>query len=109
MMSRTGSSRFWCSERRYVSFYNGEIYNSPSLRKELAGDGIPFFTLSDGEVIPHLYKSLVIHLSNTSTECSLSSCSIRGQNLVLARDPEGEKPLYFHLSDDQKHLIFPQT
>ena len=28
------------------------------------------------------------------------------KNLVLARDPEGEKPLYFHLSDDQKHLIF---
>ena len=41
---------FWCSERRYISFYNGGICNSPSLRKELAGDGIPFFTLSDGRL-----------------------------------------------------------
>ena len=76
-----GQQPFWCSERRYISFYNGEIYNSPSLRKELAGDGIPFFTLSDGEVILTSTKSLVIHLSNTSTACSLSSCSIRGPRI----------------------------
>ena len=102
-----GQQPFWCSERRYISFYNGEIYNSPSLRKELAGDGIPFFTLSDGEVIPHLYKkfgnSFVQHLDGMFAIVLFDTWS---KNLVLARDPEGEKPLYFHLSDDQKHLIF---
>jgi len=102
-----GQQPFWCSERRYISFYNGEIYNSPSLRKELTRDGIRFFTFSDGEVIPHLYKkfgdSFVQHLDGMFAIVLFDTWS---KNLVLARDPEGEKPLYFHLSCDQKHLIF---
>jgi asparagine synthase (glutamine-hydrolysing) len=37
-------------------FYNGEIYNSPSLRNALQQDGYHFRTHTDGEVICHLYR-----------------------------------------------------
>ena len=51
-----GQQPFWCSERRYISFYNGEIYNSPSLRKELAGDGILSLPFRMGRLSSPLQK-----------------------------------------------------
>jgi len=44
-------------ERTVFSVCNGEIYNYPELRRELAARGCAFRTACDVEVIPHLYDA----------------------------------------------------
>ena len=75
---------------------NGEIYNSPALRRELERRGHRFRTRTDVEVILHLYEE-------QGTECVRA---LRGmfafaiwdrprRLLVLARDHMGQKPLFY--------------
>src|SRR5437764_13514967 len=40
---------------RYVVTFTGEIYNCPSLRKELQADGVVFRSTSDTEVLLQLF------------------------------------------------------
>ena len=81
---------------RYVITFNGEIYNYPELKQELACAGLEFRTGSDTEVILAAY-------SRWGTQ---SFARLRGmfafalydqqeQDLVLVRDPSGIKPLYY--------------
>lgn len=76
--------------------YNGEIYNSPSLRRMLQKEGVVLATSSDGEVICHLYDrhgEAAFQMLDGMFACALwdsEKC-----RLVLARDIPGEKPLYY--------------
>jgi len=77
--------------------FNGEIYNYPSLKQELAnGGGSHFVTTSDTEVILHVYHRWGIEgfrRLNGIFAFALYD-SIR-RRLILARDPVGVKPLYW--------------
>jgi asparagine synthase (glutamine-hydrolysing) len=79
-----------------VLLYNGEIYNSPSLRRELETKGHRFRTRSDGEVICHLYEeegeSLFERLDGMF---GAALWIVPERKLILARDLPGEKPLYY--------------
>jgi asparagine synthase (glutamine-hydrolysing) len=81
-----------------VLFYNGEIYNSPSLRKELGEKGHRFRTRSDGDVIAHLYEEAGVDCFGALDGMFAIALwdSVR-ERLVLARDIAGEKPLYYSL------------
>jgi asparagine synthase (glutamine-hydrolysing) len=74
---------------------NGEIYNSPVLRRELEAAGHRMSSHSDVAVIPHLYEEhgddFVRHLDGMF---GLALWDARARRLVLARDPIGIKPLY---------------
>jgi asparagine synthase (glutamine-hydrolysing) len=81
---------------RVVLFYNGEIYNYPSLRSELEQEGVHFRTHSDGEVICHLYRKhgrSVFEMLDGMFAIAL--WDDEREELLLARDFPGEKPLYF--------------
>jgi asparagine synthase (glutamine-hydrolysing) len=81
---------------RIVLVYNGEIYNYPSLRRELEKEGARFQTHSDGEVICHLYRkhgARVFGMLDGMFAAAL--WDDESQTLLLARDFPGEKPLYY--------------
>lgn len=76
--------------------YNGEIYNSPALRRVLEEKGVRFATTSDGEVICHLYDrygQAAFQKLDGMFACALWDAHKR--RLILARDIPGEKPLYY--------------
>jgi asparagine synthase (glutamine-hydrolysing) len=78
---------------------NGEIYNFQELRDELLERGYTFRTRSDTEAIVHGWKEwgsdVVARLRGMF---ALVLYDARQGRLLLARDPIGKKPLYFHLS-----------
>lgn len=76
---------------------NGEIYNSPGLRRELEARGHRFRTGTDIEVILHLYEDF-------GDECvkrlqgmfGFSLWDARKRRLLIARDHLGQKPVFYY-------------
>lgn len=75
---------------------NGEIYNSPELRKSLEEKGHRLKTQTDVEVILHLYEDhgedCVKHLRGMF---AFALWDTKRKRLFLARDHLGQKPLFF--------------
>ncbi len=80
-----------------VLVYNGEIYNFRELRTELTGLGHQFATRSDTEVVLRAYlqwgEDCVRRFDGIF---ALALWDARREQLVLARDRMGVKPLYYH-------------
>jgi asparagine synthase (glutamine-hydrolysing) len=85
--------------------FNGEIYNFRELRKELEGVGIEFKSHSDTEVILAAYRvwgeSCLTRLGGMF---AFALWDAPRKRLLLARDPMGIKPLYYHQS--KQNFIF---
>ncbi len=76
---------------------NGEIYNSPELRRDLEARGYPFRTRTDVEVILHLYDEYGVEcVKHLRGMFAYALWDTRRTRLVLARDHVGQKPLFFH-------------
>lgn len=94
---------------RYVLIFNGEIYNFQSLRDALKKNGEFFHTTSDTEV---LLKWLIRHgvegLPQIDGMFAFCFADTIKKTLLLARDPIGEKPLYysFHKYNGRNHFAF---
>lgn len=89
---------------RYTIVYNGELYNTDELRRELAGD-FDFTTHSDTEVVLKSY----IKWGSTCVDrfngiFALAVWDEEEQRLFLARDRIGVKPLFYY--DTGTRLIF---
>ncbi|MGO9405451.1 MAG: asparagine synthase (glutamine-hydrolyzing) [Terriglobales bacterium] len=80
--------------------YNGEIYNFRELRQELEAAGAQFRSHSDTEVILAAYRvwgeSCLTRLGGMF---ALALWDAPRKRLLLARDPMGIKPLYYHQSE----------
>ena len=84
----------------YYLVFNGEIYNFQELRQQLIDVGYKFLTNCDTEVVLYSY----VHFGSDCLqkfEGQYSFCIFDklAQRFFLARDPSGEKPLYFVCSD----------
>ena len=93
-LSSRGAQPMQTADGRLVITFNGEIYNYRQLRSRLEAKGYVFRSNSDTEVLLHLYAELGHNML----------CELRGmfafgiwdsqeQQLLLARDPYGIKPL----------------
>lgn len=81
---------------RYVIVYNGEIYNFPELRDELAVLGYEFDTNGDTEVVLKLFSHFESEsLSKLNGIFSLAIFDHVDETLTIARDVMGVKPLYY--------------
>ena len=85
--------------------FNGEIYNFRELRKELEAVGVEFKSHSDTEVILAAYRvwgeSCLTRLGGMF---AFALWDAPRKLLLLARDPMGIKPLYYHQSE--QNFIF---
>ncbi len=84
---------------------NGEIFNYPELRKELLEKGHHFYTLTDTEVLVHLYEEKGVEmLSDLNGQYALAIWDTKEEKLLLARDRVGIRPLFYHLQNNR--LLF---
>jgi len=79
-----------------VVVQNGEIYNSPELRRALERSGHAFHTHCDTEAIVHLYEEHGLGFAERLRGMfAIAIWDARRRRLVLARDRYGIKPLYY--------------
>jgi asparagine synthase (glutamine-hydrolysing) len=92
----TGDQPLFNEDRSLAIVFNGEIYNFKELRQELENKGHVFSSLSDTEVIVHLYEeSGPACVNRLRGMFALAIWDAPRRELFLARDPFGKKPLYY--------------
>jgi asparagine synthase (glutamine-hydrolysing) len=81
---------------RYSIVYNGEVYNSNELRRELEARGWSFSSTSDTEVVLYLFADYgPAMLERLNGMFAIAIWDHRERTLFLARDRLGVKPLYY--------------
>lgn len=98
---KTGRQPIYNEDRSVVLVYNGEIYNFRELRKELETKGHSFATNSDTEAVVHAYEEYgvdCLELFNGMFAFALYDSN--KHLLLLARDRQGIKPLYYSTLSD---------
>lgn len=86
---------------RLVVVFNGELYNHRTLRERLKSEGYSFVSNSDTEVLLAAYDRWGDDcLSHFVGMFAFALFDKATQTLFLARDRTGEKPLFYHKSDD---------
>ena len=89
----------------YVLVYNGELYNTEELRRELSALGHSFLGHSDTEVVLHAYAQwgrACLHRFNGIFAFAVWEEGTK--RLFLARDRIGVKPLFY--TESRQGLIF---
>jgi asparagine synthase (glutamine-hydrolysing) len=85
--------------------FNGEIYNYRDLRPGLVSRGHQFRSDADSEVIVHLYEELGERaIDELDGMFALAIWDARRQQVTLARDRAGKKPLYVY--QDPRRVAF---
>ncbi len=80
----------------YVITYNGELYNTDEIRKELIPLGHTFFGHSDTEVVLHAYAQWGEEILNKMNGIfAFAIWNKTDKSLFLARDRMGVKPLFY--------------
>lgn len=100
-LSALGHQPMMSSSGRYMIVFNGEIYNFRTLRAELERKGCTFKGHSDTEVILALVetKGVDAALREMVGMFAFALWDSQLNELYLARDRFGEKPLYYGLVD----------
>ena len=96
-LSPAGHQPMSTPDGRYWIVFNGEIYNYRELRQELERTGETFASQTDTEVILRLYaRDGAGCIDRLRGMFVFSIWDNQRQQLVLARDPFGMKPIYYH-------------
>ena len=103
---RSGQQPMFNQDRSCAIVYNGEVYNHAEYRQELIEKGYEYVSHSDTETILHLYEEY-------GTACvhklrgmfAFAIWNEQKQELFIARDRFGVKPLYYYC-DDRGSLFF---
>lgn len=89
------------ADQRFMTTFNGEIYNFRDLRRELEGYGHVFRTKSDTEVLLHGYRQWGQDLPGKLRGMfAFAVWDKEKQEMFLARDRFGKKPLVYTWCDD---------
>lgn len=103
-LSTSGHQPMTTPDGRFTLVYNGEIFNYQALSQQYLR-GIKLHSTSDTEVLLHLLSKMGISaLDKLRGMFALALWDKEKQELLLARDPFGKKPLYY--SNLTHSLIF---
>lgn len=95
-LSDTASMPMRSEDGRLLLAWNGAIYNYIDLREKLALDGYRLKTSSDTEVLLYWLKANGERgLADLHGMYSLILVDLEKQQILIARDPTGQKPLYY--------------
>ena len=93
-------TRIW-DGYEYTIVYNGELYNTKEIKRELLNDGCSFTTTSDTEVLLMAYIKYgagCVHVLNGIYAFAIWDG--KKQQLFMCRDRFGVKPLFYSVKDD---------
>jgi asparagine synthase (glutamine-hydrolysing) len=94
---KDGQQPMSASNKRYWIAFNGEIFNYIEIRESLQKEGYSFSTSSDTEVLLKAYIAWGKDcLKKLNGQFALSIYDKIEESLFLARDPLGEKPLFYY-------------
>jgi asparagine synthase (glutamine-hydrolysing) len=104
-LSEAGKQPMFSDDRQLAIVFNGEIYNFLEYREQLQKKGYTFHSKTDTEVIIYLYREY-------GEEClqylrgmfAFALWDEQKQQLFLARDRLGQKPLYYYC--DGQRFVF---
>lgn len=96
-LSPAGSQPMTSRSGRFVIAFNGEVYNFQTLRSDLERKGAKFEGHSDTEVMLAAFELWGVQsaLDQISGMFAFALVDREENQLILARDRMGEKPLYF--------------
>lgn len=98
---KSGNQPIYNEDNNVVIVYNGEVYNFVELREELKSAGHRFKTSSDTEVLVHGYEEWGHKLTKKLRGMfAFAIWDKKKEELYLARDHFGIKPLYYYKTDN---------
>ena len=105
-LSPSGRQPMKSASGRLVMAYNGEVYNHAALRRELEAEGHTFRGRSDTETLVEACECWGIRrtVARSNGMFAMAVWDSARQQLTLARDRLGIKPLYYGLAGDT--LVF---
>ena len=90
----------------YVITFNGEVYNFDLLRTQLKEKGYIFKGNSDTEVVLNMYLEYGINcLKEFNGIFGLAIYDFRSNDLFVARDAMGVKPVYYFSNDEWLQVL----
>lgn len=100
-LNERASQPMTTADQNLITTFNGEIYNFRDLRRELESFGHVFSTKSDTEVLLHGYRQWGRDLpSRLRGMFAFAIWDKEKQEMFLARDRFGKKPLVYTWCDD---------
>lgn len=100
--SSAGHQPFTDQNGRHTIIYNGEVFNFPDLRRKLENKGHQFRSHTDTEVVLRLFiLKGPAFLHDLNGFFSLAIHDAETDELFIARDRWGVKPLFWAVQDDR--------
>lgn len=104
-LSEAGTQPFYSQDQNHVLVFNGEIFNFKEFYPELKSKGYSFHSTSDTEVLLYLLMEYGMEvLGRLNGFFAFAYYNRQKEELYLARDRFGVKPLFYVESDQE--LIF---
>ncbi len=99
-LTQAASQPFTDDSGRFTIVFNGEIFNFKTLRARLELKGVRFKTNSDTEVLLQLViQKGIACLNELNGFFAFAVYDKQTNELILARDRYGIKPLYYHVNE----------
>ena len=100
--SSLAAQPFTDASGRYTIVFNGELFNYKELRNQLEAKGVKFTSQSDTEVLLSIYISeKAACLNKLDGEFAFAVYDNESEELFIARDRYGIKPLYYYKDDNR--------